>query len=90
MAIVRIQDTPGPGMEMYDQVQARLDVAGDPPEGLIVHTASPGGKGMIIVDVWESQEAFDEFGKTLMPILQEVGIDPGQPYVEPIHNVIEG
>jgi hypothetical protein len=42
----------------------------------------------MVYEVWESQEASDEFGKTLMPILQEVGIVPGQPIVEPIHNLI--
>jgi hypothetical protein len=25
-----------------------------------------------------------------MPILQEVGIDTGQPMVEPVHNIIPG
>jgi hypothetical protein len=28
-----------------------------------------------VIDVWESQEAFDRFGEKLMPILQELGID---------------
>jgi len=34
------------------------------------------------------QESFDKFGATLMPILQEVGLDAGQPMVEPLHNMI--
>jgi hypothetical protein len=37
----------------------------------------------MVFDVWTSQAAFDKFGKTLMPILQQLGIDPGQPSVMP-------
>jgi hypothetical protein len=25
-----------------------------------------------------------------MPILKEIGVDPGQPHIMPIHNVIKG
>jgi hypothetical protein len=32
--------------------------------------------------VWESEEAFGSFGETLVPILQEVGID-AEPEVYP-------
>jgi hypothetical protein len=32
-----------------------------------------------VFEVWESQAAFEEFGKSLMPILQQLGIDPGVP-----------
>jgi len=38
---------------------------------------------------WTSQAAFDKFGKTLMPILAEIGLDPGKPTVMPIHNIIK-
>ena len=31
----------------------------------------------MVFDVWTSQEAFDRFAKTLMPILQQLGVDPG-------------
>ena len=37
---------------------------------------------------WTSQAAFDKFGETLLPILQEIGVDPGQPSVMEIHNEI--
>jgi hypothetical protein len=42
----------------------------------------------MVFDVWTSQAAFDKFGKTLMPILQQLGIDPGKPTVMPVHKVI--
>jgi len=36
-----------------------------------------------------SQAAFDRFGKTLMPILQQLGAEPGRRAVMQIHNVIK-
>ncbi len=42
------------------------------------------GPNVHVFDVWESQEDFERFGEVLMPILQEPGIDPGEPHVAPI------
>jgi hypothetical protein len=42
----------------------------------------------MVFDVWTSQAAFDKFGKTLVPILQQLGIDSGQPTVMPVYKVI--
>ena len=42
----------------------------------------------MVFDVWTSQAAFDKFGKTLMPILQQLRMDAGQPTVMPMHKVI--
>jgi hypothetical protein len=42
----------------------------------------------MVFDVWSSQAAFDKFGKTLMPILQQLGINSGTPAVMPVHKVI--
>jgi hypothetical protein len=39
--------------------------------------------------VWESPEAFEEFGKVLVPILQEIGVTPPEPQVWPAMNIIE-
>ena len=40
--------------------------------------------------MWESQESFEKFGETLVPIMAELGSDPGEPQVAEIHNVILG
>lgn len=37
-----------------------------------------------------SQEALDKFGETLLPILQEVGLEVREPMVEQVHNIISG
>ena len=61
--------------------------AGNPP-GRSYHTALGEKDKLAVFEVWTSQSAFDKFGKTLMPILQQLGIDPGKPSVMPVHKVI--
>ena len=39
--------------------------------------------------VWDSKEQFEAFAARLMPILTEVGIDPGEPEVHEVHNIIK-
>jgi hypothetical protein len=39
-------------------------------------------------EVWDWREKFDAFGERLMPVLDEVGIDPGEPEFLEIHNII--
>jgi hypothetical protein len=75
----------------YDEIIRRLQAAGaGAPSGRSYHVAFGEGGGLKVVDVWDSQEDFDAFGQTLMPILAELGVDPGQPRIEAVHNVIEG
>ena len=61
--------------------------AGNPP-GRSYHVSFGSADKLMVFDVWTSQAAFDKFGKTLIPILQQLGIDPGQPSVMPVHKVI--
>ena len=73
---IRTTDFPGPaGPDMYDGVSAEMDVANDPPEGLIFHWAGEVDGKWTITDVWESSEAAQGFGAKIGPILQELGID---------------
>jgi hypothetical protein len=77
--------------DQYDEVMRRLEEAGaGAPAGRLHHACFGAGEKLQVFDIWESQEAFDAFGQTLMPILHEVGLDPGQPMVEPVHNVVPG
>ena len=59
----------------YDAVSERVDVASNPPDGLIVHTAGwDEDNGVFrIFDVWESREHADRFWQErLQPILDEL------------------
>ena len=75
--------------QLYNECIKRLKKAGGGhPRGRLYHSSFGSPDNIAVFDVWTSQAAFDAFGKTLMPILQELGIDPGQPMIMPIHNVI--
>ena len=65
----------------------RKAVAGNPP-GRSYHASFGPKDKLMVFDVWTSQAAFDKFGKTLMPILQQIGVDAGQPSVMEMHKVI--
>jgi hypothetical protein len=56
--------------------------------GLISHTAAPTAEGWLVVDVWESEEAFRQFGETLVPVLRELGLSDAQPQIYPVFNVV--
>jgi hypothetical protein len=76
--------------EQYDAVDAEI---GEDPQGLILHTASPSGSGMRIVDFWESQEDYRRFEQEqLMPAMERLGIGaPTEPQPElgwfEVHNM---
>jgi hypothetical protein len=75
----------------YDQIIGRLDAAGTGnPASRLHHTCFGSGDKLQVFEVWESQQAFDKFGETLMPIIQEIGVDPGSHVAEPVHNLIPG
>jgi hypothetical protein len=75
--------------EQYDAVVRRLTAESVlPAEGLEFEICFGSGDHMKVSQVWDSQEQLDAFGKRLMPILDELGIDPGRPEVVPVHNVI--
>jgi hypothetical protein len=76
---IRITDFPeGAGTDMYDGVQAAMNIASDPPEGLIFHWAGEVDGKWTITDVWGSREAYDRFREErLFPAIQKVsGMDP--------------
>jgi hypothetical protein len=77
--------------DLYDQCVRMLEErgAGKPP-GRLYHACFGDKSKLAVFDVWDSQESFDRFGQTLMPILKELGIDSAAPQVMPIHNVIQG
>jgi hypothetical protein len=83
VAVVIVHQGAGLTRESYEETVRRvtggktqLESPADwPAEGLLVHTAGEAEGGFRIVDVWESEEAVQRFGETLMPVLQELGIE---------------
>jgi len=78
--------TPG----RYDDAISRLEAAGaGAPAGRLYHVALETDGQIQVFDVWDSQDSFQAFGATLVPILADLGVDPGEPQVSPVHNIIE-
>jgi hypothetical protein len=76
--------------EQYDETIRRLQDAGDfPPKGLEYHVCFLSQDGNVRVsEIWDSREQLDAFGERLRPVLADVGIDPGDPEILDIHNII--
>jgi hypothetical protein len=76
---------------VYDEVLNRLEAAGaGSPPGRQYHVALESNGEIQVFDVWDSQESFEAFGSTLLPIMSAVGADPGEPMVAPVRNIIKG
>jgi len=76
---------------VYDETIKKLEEAGaGAPAGRLYHVALEAEGKIQVFDVWDSQESFEAFGPTLLPIMAEAGADPGQPMVSPVHNIIKG
>ena len=60
------------------------------PPGRLSHVAARKGTGYLIVDVWESQEAFDKFfQEKLGQALQEAGLALPQPQAWPAERIVK-
>jgi hypothetical protein len=95
MAVVLVHQGPTVTQERYEEVvrklsggKSRMDSPSDwPVAGLLVHAVGQGPNGFRVVDVWESEEACNQFGETLAPLLEEVGIDE-QPELYQAHTFV--
>jgi hypothetical protein len=74
----------------YDESVRKLEESGDfPPDGLDYHVCFGTDGNLRVSEIWDSQEQLDAFGERLMPVLSEVGIDPGEPELMEIHNIVK-
>jgi hypothetical protein len=77
--------------DRYDTTTVQLEEAGvGAPAGRLSHVALETNGEIQVFDIWESQEAFEAFGKTLIPILTAAGVELNEPMVARIHNEIKG
>ena len=92
MAIVMTMEAPGATPDQYDALNEALGVVDDAtaPDGLIMHMAGISEDGMVIVDVWESQDKLDAFFTSggLGQALEESDMQVGQPSIHTLHDMI--
>ena len=87
--LVRFEPASQVTTEQYDETIRRLEDGGDfPPDGLELHVAFMVDGQLRVSEVWDSEEKFQAFGERLMPLLADVGIEPGEPTVLEVHNTI--
>jgi hypothetical protein len=65
--------------EKHAKGREMLSAAGAPESAMRVHSCFGEDGQLQVFDVWDSQEAFDEFLKYLGPVMQELGIELAQP-----------
>lgn len=88
--LVHFVPAPSTTMAQYDETIRRLEAEGDfPPNGLDTHICVGSNGGIRVSEIWDSKEQFEAFGERLMPVLSEVGIEPGEPEVIDIHKLIK-
>ena len=90
--LARFTAAPSMTSEKYDESIKRLKDSGNqwPPDGLAYHVAFSSGDSFRVSEIWDSQEQLETFGKHLMPILTDVGVElAGEPEVVKIHNIIQ-
>jgi hypothetical protein len=88
--LVRFAPTSQVTTEQYDETIRQLEKSGDwLPEGLDYHIAFNSEGKFRVSEVWDSREQFEAFGERLMPVLKDVGIEPGKPEMLEIHNIVK-
>jgi hypothetical protein len=76
-------------VEQYEETVRRIQENGEwPPDGMELHVCFGSDESLRVSEVWDSQEQLDAFGERLMPVLSEVGIEPGQPEALDVHNIL--
>ena len=92
MSIV-VRFTPrGLTAEQYDQTVRILEEREGawPPDGLDYHVCFGSDGNLMVSEIWDSQEQFEAFGATLLPILAEAGVQfSGAPQPFEVHNVMK-
>ncbi len=87
--LIRFAPAGATSTDQYDETIRRLEQAGGfPPDGLDTHVCFLQDGNVRVSEIWDSREQLEAFGERLMPMLAEVGIEPGEPEILEIHNII--
>ena len=86
MAVAMLLEWPGETQEQYERLMKLVKLESDPPEGGLFHVAGPMPGGWRVLDLWESEEAFERFAnERLKPAVEQVGIpDMPDPQFYPV------
>ena len=75
----------------YHEVIKKLEASGQGnPKGRSFHVCYGDKNEVDIMDIWDSMEDFEAFGKILIPILNSSGVTLRAPDIQEIFGVIKG
>jgi hypothetical protein len=76
--------------EMHATGREQLREAAAPERAMKLHCVSGEDGKLEVFDIWESQQAFDEFLKYLGPVMEKLGIELAQPpVIAPIVDLVQ-
>src|SRR3954471_12035358 len=94
MPVLMVMEAPGATADQYERANEIMGIGGDAdaPEGLIEHVAAIDESGVLIVDLWESEEALGRFfDERLGKALAEAGFgEDTKPRIMPVHHYLSG
>jgi hypothetical protein len=88
MAVTMFLEIPEATAEQYDRLNEAMGIHGpeDEPDALISHVCAKVDGGLMIFDVWRSQEDLDEFLQNRVgPAAQELGLAAREPRFGSLH-----
>jgi len=89
MAIAMRVEIPGMTAEQYDGMIGHVGAALRAAPGFIAHAAGPMEDGWRVMELWESQEAWEAFVRAVIqPAAEAAGMPPLQPQVLPVSNIL--
>ncbi|MFF0559933.1 hypothetical protein ACH4ZU_35460 [Streptomyces sp. NPDC020472] len=88
MAILVKAEMAGMTTDQYDALNSRLQaLPGNPFEGCLSHVCVPTDSGLVIHDLWESEQDMQRFMGRVMPVAEEMGLPQGsRPEIHQVHN----
>jgi hypothetical protein len=78
--------------DKYDDAVRRHEKAGVefPPDGLEYHICFGSEGNLRVSEIWDSREQLEAYGKQLMPILADAGIQfSGPPEIFEVHKIVK-
>ena len=94
MAVAFKMKFEGATLEQYDEVMELMELRDGraAPDGAIFHWVAATDDGIVVVDVWETDEQFNRFAEEQIgPFTQQVGIpSPPKTTRYEVHNTLVG
>jgi hypothetical protein len=89
--VIMMAEIPGAGTDVYDQMVGDIPAHAEDNHPSVSHVVAVTDDGLMVVDIWESPEAFGRFAdEQIGPAAANAGLPGFEPRFVPVHNHIEG